>query len=221
MQKINIKKYTKEQMLKMLEEAQDKQEAAEAEAAAHFKDGVKLAEENEKLRGEIGALTEKLEANEKALDETTALYKSADHAAKNMRGKIEYLNKALSEATEKREATEKEVEALRSEIARANEARKKAESEGRELAKQLGERMVELKAAEENARKAAVETNSIRAQLSEAETNAKRKEELLCAALHTIKTEKSIKEGYHQSLKWCMAHPWRNPWRCMKEHFRF
>lgn len=58
MQKINIKKYTKEQMLKMLEEAAEKQEAAEAEAAeaeaaAHFKDGVKLAEENEKLRGQI------------------------------------------------------------------------------------------------------------------------------------------------------------------------
>ena len=61
MQKINIKKVTKEQMLKMLEEAAEKQEVAEAEAAAHFKDGVKLAEENEKLRGEIGTLTEKLD----------------------------------------------------------------------------------------------------------------------------------------------------------------
>ena len=61
MQKINIKKVTKEQMLKMLEEAAEKQEAAEAEAAAHFKSGVKLAEENEKLRGEIGTLTEKLD----------------------------------------------------------------------------------------------------------------------------------------------------------------
>lgn len=68
MQKINIKKVTKEQMLKMLEEAAEKQEAAEAEAAAYFKDGVKLAEENEKLRGQIGALTEKLEENEKALE---------------------------------------------------------------------------------------------------------------------------------------------------------
>lgn len=58
---INIKKYTKDQMAKMVEEAQEKQEAAEAEAAAHFKDGVKLAEENEKLRGEIGTLTEKLD----------------------------------------------------------------------------------------------------------------------------------------------------------------
>lgn len=61
MQKINIKKATKEQLLKMLEEAAEKQEAAEAEAAAHFEDGVKLAEENEKLRGEIGTLTEKLD----------------------------------------------------------------------------------------------------------------------------------------------------------------
>lgn len=58
---INIKKYTKDQMAKMVEEAAEKQEAAEAEAAAHFKAGVKLAEENEKLRGEIGALTEKLD----------------------------------------------------------------------------------------------------------------------------------------------------------------
>lgn len=57
---INIKKYTKDQMAKMVEEAVEKQEAAEAEAAAHFKAGVKLAEENEKLRGEIGTLTEKL-----------------------------------------------------------------------------------------------------------------------------------------------------------------
>lgn len=58
---INIKKYTKDQMAKMVEEAQEKQEAAEAEAAAHFKAGVKLAEENEKLRGEIGTLTEQLD----------------------------------------------------------------------------------------------------------------------------------------------------------------
>lgn len=58
---INIKKYTKDQMAKMVEDAAERQEAAEAEAAAHFKAGVKLAEENEKLRGEIGTLTEKLD----------------------------------------------------------------------------------------------------------------------------------------------------------------
>lgn len=58
---INVKKYTKDQMAKMVEEATERQEAAEAEAAAHFKTGVKLAEENEKLRGEIGTLTEKLD----------------------------------------------------------------------------------------------------------------------------------------------------------------
>lgn len=58
---INVKKYTKDQMAKMVEEAQEKQGAAEAEAAAHFKDGVKLAEGNEKLRGEIGTLTERLD----------------------------------------------------------------------------------------------------------------------------------------------------------------
>lgn len=58
---INVKKDTKDQMAKMVEEATERQEAAEAEAAAHFKAGGKLAEENEKLRGEIGTLTEKLD----------------------------------------------------------------------------------------------------------------------------------------------------------------
>ena len=57
---INVKKYTKDQMAKMVEDAAERQEAAEAGAAEHFKAGVKLAEENEKLRGEIGTLTEKL-----------------------------------------------------------------------------------------------------------------------------------------------------------------
>lgn len=207
MQKINIKKVTKEQMLKMLEEAAEKQEAAEAEAAAHFKDGVKLAEENEKLRREIGTLTEKLEENEKALEEVTAKYKSADHSAAILRSRIDEEKVLRDQALEVHGEDMKALE--------------KAKNESRELAKQLGERMVELKAAEENARATAVEMNSIRAQLSEAETHAKRKEELLCAALHTIKTERSIKEDYHESLKWCMAHPWRNVWRCMKEYFRF
>lgn len=207
MQKINIKKVTKEQMLKLLEEAAEKQEAAEAEAAAHFKDGVKLAEENEKLRGEIGTLTEKLEENEKALEEVTAKYKSADHSAAILRSRIDEEKVLRDQALEVHGEDMKALE--------------KAKNESRELAKQLGERMVELKAAEENARATAVEMNSVRAQLSEAETHAKRKEELLCAALHTIKTERSIKEDYHESLKWCMAHPWRNVWRCMKEYFRF
>lgn len=207
MQKINIKKVTKEQMLKMIEEAAEKQEAAEAEEAAYFKDGVKLAEENEKLRREIGTLTEKLEENEKALEEVTAKYKSADHSAAILRSRIDEEKVLRDQALEVHGEDMKALE--------------KAKNESRELAKQLGERMVELKAAEENARATAVEMNSVRAQLSEAETHAKRKEELLCAALHTIKTERSIKEDYHESLKWCMAHPWRNVWRCMKEYFRF
>jgi len=190
MQKINIKKLTKEKLAEMYAEAKSAYDAA-------MDDEERRVRELEEQNKELIALTEKLKANDKA----------------------------LSEATEKREAAKKEAEALRDQALEAHgedmKALEKAKNESRELAKQLGERMVELKAAEENARKAAVEMNSVRAQLSEAETNAKRKEELLCAALHTIKTEKSIKEGYHQSLKWCMAHPWRNLWRCMKEHFRF
>ena len=207
MQKINIKKVTKEQMLKMIEEAAEKQEAAEAEAAAHFKDGVKLSEENEKLRRGIGTLTKKLKESEKALEKVTAKYKSAAPSAAILRSRIDEEKVLRDQALEVHGEDMKALE--------------KAKNESRELAKQLGERMVELKAAEENARATAVEMNSVRAQLSEAETHAKRKEELLCAALHTIKTERSIKEDYHESLKWCMAHPWRNVWRCMKEYFRF
>ena len=37
---INVKKYTKDQMAKMVEDAAERQEAAEAEAAEHFKAGV-------------------------------------------------------------------------------------------------------------------------------------------------------------------------------------
>lgn len=124
MQKINIKKYTKEQMLKMLEEALDKQEAAESRET--------------ELRGQIGELTEKLEENEKALEEITAKYKSADHSAAMLRSRID------------------EAEKMRDQALEAH-----------------GEDM------------------------------------------------KAIAEDYHESLKWCMAHPWRNMWRCMKEYFRF
>lgn len=88
---INIKKYTKDQMAKMVEEAQEKQGAAEAEAAAHFKDGVKLAEENEKLRGEIGTLTERLDQmngeainKEKEIENLKADLDSAKNSAQHL-----------------------------------------------------------------------------------------------------------------------------------------
>ena len=84
MQKINIKKVTKEQMLKMLEEALDKQEAAESRET--------------ELRGEIGTLTEKLEENEKALEEVTAKYKSADHSAAMLRSRIDEAEKMRDQA---------------------------------------------------------------------------------------------------------------------------
>lgn len=186
MQKINIKKHTKEQMVKMLETAYEANESATAE-----------------------------------LERTAAQIHAQQEEIAVLRAKLVETKSAYDAAMDDEERRVRELEEQGSELARANEARKKAESESRELAKQLGDRMVELKAAEENVRKTAAEMNSVKAQLSEAETNAKRKEELLCAALHTIKTEKSIKEDYHKSLKWCMAHPWRNLCRCMKEHFRF
>jgi chromosome segregation ATPase len=95
---INVKKYTKDQMAKMVEEAAEKQEAAEAEAAAHFKDGVKLAEENEKLRGEIAALTEQIDRmNGEAITRENVI---ANLKADNdiLRGKARYAEAALGRA---------------------------------------------------------------------------------------------------------------------------
>lgn len=207
MQKINIKKVTKEQMLKMLEEAQGKQAAAEAEAAAHFKDGVKLAEENEKLRGEIGALTVKLEENEKALDEVTAKYKSADHSAAMLRSRIDEAEKLRDQALE---AHGEDMKAL-----------EKAKNENRELAHLLGKRELELAEAKQRRENTLRGMDELKGRLEAAEGRAKRKEELLSEALRTLKKEKAIKEDYHECLEWCMAHPWRNVWRCVKEYFRF
>lgn len=193
MQKINIKKVTKEQMLKMLEEALDKQEAAESRET--------------ELRGQIGELTEKLEENEKALEEVTAKYKSADHSAAMLRSRIDEAEKMRDQALEAHGEDMKAIE--------------KAKNESRELAHLLGKRELELAEAKQRHDDALGEAAHLRGELKVAEERAKRKEELLCGALNALKKEKAIKEDYHESLKWCMAHPWRNVWRCMKEHFRF
>ena len=193
MQKINIKKVTKEQMLKMLEEALDKQEAAESREA--------------ELRGQIGKLTEKLEENEKALEEVTAKYKSADHSAAMLRSRIDEAEKMRDQALEAHGEDMKAIE--------------KAKNESRELAHLLGKRELELAEAKQRHDNALGEAAHLRGELKVAEERAKRKEELLCGALNALKKEKAIKEDYHKSLKWCMAHPWRNVWRCMKEYFRF
>ena len=193
MQKINIKKYTKEQMLKMLEEALDKQEAAESRET--------------ELRGQIGTLTEKLEANEKALDEVTAKYKSADHSAAMLRSRIDEAEKLRDQALE---AHGEDMKAL-----------EKAKNESRELAHLLGKRELELAEDKQRREDTLRGMEELKGQLKEAEGRAKRKDELLDEALHRLEVEKAIAEDYHESLKWCMAHPWRNVWRCMKEYFRF
>lgn len=186
MQKINIKKYTKEQMLKMLEEALDKQEAAETEA---------------------NVLRAKLTETEKALEEVTAKYKSADHSAAMLRSRIDEAEKLRDQALEAHGEDMKAIE--------------KAKNESRELAHLLGKRELELAEAKQRHDDALGEAAHLRGELKVAEERAKRKEELLCGALNALKKEKAIKEDYHECFKWCMAHPWRNMWRCMKEYFRF
>lgn len=193
MQKINIKKVTKEQMLKMLEEALDKQEAAESRET--------------ELRGQIGALAEKLEENEKALEEVTAKFKSADHSAAMLRSRIDEAEKVRDQALEAHGEDMKAIE--------------KVKNESRELAHLLGKRELELAEAKQRREDTLRGMEELKGQLKAAEGRAKRKDELLDEALHRLEVEKAIAEDYHESLKWCMAHPWRNVWRCMKEYFRF
>lgn len=193
MQKINIKKYTKEQMLKMLEEALDKQEAEESRET--------------ELRGQIGTLTEKLEENEKALEEVTAKFKSADHSAAMLRSRIDEAEKVRDQALEAHGEDMKAIE--------------KVKNESRELAHLLGKRELELAEAKQRREDTLRGMEELKGQLKAAEGRAKRKDELLDEALHRLEVEKAIAEDYHESLKWCMAHPWRNVWRSMKEYFRF
>ena len=129
MQKINIKKYTKEQMLKMLEEAAEKQEAAEAEAAAHFKDGVKLAEENEKLRGEIGTLTEKLDQmNGEAINKANEIANlKADLDAANAASKL--LNDQGQQYWRAWQASKREVADLKNKLTGTEAALGRANAE--------------------------------------------------------------------------------------------
>ena len=193
MQKINIKKVTKEQMLKMLEAALDKQEAAESGET--------------ELRGQIGALAEQLEENEKALEEVTAKFKSADHSAAMLRSRIDEAEKVRDQALEAHGEDMKAIE--------------KVKNESRELAHLLGKRELELAEAKQRREDTLRGMEELKGQLKVAEGRAKRKDELLDEALHRLEVEKAIAEDYHESLKWCMAHPWRNVWRCMKEYFRF
>jgi len=207
MQKINIKKLTKEQMLKMLEEAQASQEAAESrktEVCAQLKDAVDTAEQ---LRGQIGELTAKLEENEKELEEVTAKYKSAFASAAMLRSRIDEAEKLRDQALEAHGEDMKAIE--------------KAKNENRELAHLLGKRELELAEARRRRDDAMGDVVRLNGLLAAAENGAARKGELLDEALHRLEVEKAIAEGYHESLKWCMAHPWRNVWRCMKEYFRF
>ena len=73
----------------------------------------------------------------------------------------------------------------------------------------------------EKAKNESRELAHLKGRLKVEEGRAARKDELLDEALHRLEVEKAIAEDYHESLKWCMAHPWRNVWRCMKEYFRF
>ena len=207
MQKINIKKVTKEQMLAMLEaavsEIEDAEKAREEVLASLSAKETALSQQS----AAMNELTVKLEENEKAMEEVTAKYKSADHSAAMLRSRIDEAEKLRDQALA---AHGEDMKAL-----------EKAKNENRELAHLLGKRELELAEAKQRREDTLRGMEELKGQLKAAESRAKRKEELLCAALHTLKKEKALKEDYHECLKWCMAHPWRNVWRCVKEYFRF
>lgn len=180
MQKINIKKYTKEQMLKMLETAYEANESATAE-----------------------------------LERTAAQIHAQQEEIAVLRAKLVETKSAYDAAMDDEERRVRELKEQGSELARANEARKKAESEGRELAKQLGEREIELAKVKQECE------SELAKQRVEAEKAFMKMHATIEGLLKRLEAQKDISEDYHKSLKWCMAHPWRNLWRCMKEHFRF
>ena len=194
MQKINIKKLTKEKLAEMYAEAKSAYDAA-------MDDEERRVRELEEQSKELIALTEKLEANEKALDEMTALYKSANHSAAILRSRIDEAEKLRDEALE---AHGEDMKAL-----------EKAKNESRELAKQLGEREIELAKAKQECE------SELAKQRVEAEKAFMKMHATINDLLKQLEAQRDISEDYHKSLKWCMAHPWRNLWRCMKEHFRF
>ena len=109
---INIKKYTKEQMAQMVEEAQCAQKEAEDTAATYFEDGAKLAEENEKLRGRIAAHIDAInQMNGEAINKANEIANlKAD--AEDLRGKLAAtetaLGRANAEAARLRSLLEKE-----------------------------------------------------------------------------------------------------------------
>lgn len=197
MQKINIKKVTKEQMLKMLEEAIVKQEES--------------AGVNSELRRRYDEEFSKRQAAERALEEVTTKCKSADHSAAMLRSRIDEAEKLRDQALE---AHGEDMKAL-----------EKAKNENRELAHLLGKRELELAEAKQRREDTLRGMEELKGQLKAAEGRAARKDELLDEALYRLDIQKSIAEDYHESLKWCMAHPWRNVWRnvwrCVKEYFRF
>ena len=193
MQKINIKKMTKEQMLKMLEEAIVKQEES--------------AGVNSELRRRYDEEFSKRQAAERALEEVAAKYKSADHSAAMLRSRIDEAEKLRDQALEAHGEDMKVIE--------------KAKNENRELAHLLGKRELELAEAKQRREDTLRGMEELKGQLKAADGRAARKDKLLDEALYRLDIQKSIAEDYHASLKWCMAHPWRNVWRCVKEYFRF
>lgn len=100
MQKINTKKMTKEQMAKLLEEAQVNQQAAEKAREEALAALSAKASELSRQGAELDALRAGLEAGEKALDE-------ARRRAQDMTINLEMLDEARKKAeAEKRELAE-------------------------------------------------------------------------------------------------------------------
>ena len=212
MQKINIKKLTKEQMLAMLEEAMSKQEAAEAAAARHFEDGVKLAEENEKLHGQVGELTARIENVGKELDKVRAQYRAADQSAAALKAQNTDLTEDINQMNGEAVNRTNEITKLKAQI----EVMDAGLAEGKRALDGL---RTQLEKTEKALNEREAEVSEAKKQLVAAEAAAKKKDWLLDETIHRLKMEKKIKETYHESWKWCMAHPWRNLWRCMKEYF--
>lgn len=128
---------------------------------------------------------------------------------------------------------QEEIAALRAELDKARAQYKAADQYAAALKAQIevmdaglaeGKRTLDglrtqLEKTERTLGERETEIGEVKTQLVAAEAATRKKDELLDEAIHRMKMEKKIKETYHESWEWCMAHPWRNLWRCMKEYF--
>nr|DAQ63715.1 MAG TPA: chromosome segregation ATPase [Caudoviricetes sp.] len=188
---INVKKYTKDQMAKMVEDAQEKTAALEAEIA-EMKNCI---DEKNDLIAEYANLKAEMQRKNAALTEQID----------QMNG--EAINKANEIANLKADA-----DALRNKLGDTEAALGRANAELGRANAELGRANAELGAAEG----ALGEMIELRAKLSDAEEKKEKMNATLADCRVTLAQEVEKRKDWEQRSVWQFNHPWRNLWAWVK-----